>query len=289
MIPKRIIQTWKTKKVPGEFRSYQKRLRKLNPDYEFLLFTDEEVIEFVKTEYPQYFDAFSAFPEFIYKVDLFRLLAVHKLGGIYLDLDVYPVKAFDEVLRYDCVFPQESVNANPYFALKFGMTECIGQYAFGSIADHPFLLACVENICRAALDAGYTYMPTDEAFTNYSLYVGETLQGFVHKQRVLYTSGPGMVTRTFLEKPESRNGMKILYVHNNDTSMNISGCFGPYGVHRTTGEWVHWNSRLGRSFIRILLNIALRRRLVAIKKFSEAVFTDDIQRYERIVPGAGNQ
>lgn len=89
MIPKRIIQTWKSRKIPVEFRRYQKQIRKLNTDYEYLLFTDEDVNDFIAAEYPQFFEAFDSCSEFIFKADLFRLLAVHKLGGFYLDLDVF--------------------------------------------------------------------------------------------------------------------------------------------------------------------------------------------------------
>lgn len=275
MIPKRIIQTWKTKEIPREFRSYHKRLRKLNPDYEFLLFTDEEVIDFVENEYPQYFDAFNALPEFICKTDLFRLLAVYKLGGIYLDLDVNPLRSFDDLCEHECVFPSGGPELNAYFAAEFGMLEKIGQYAFAARAGHPFLIACVENICRAALDPEYVRMPDEKLLASSSTNPRTAMSEVVHFQKVLFTSGPGMVTRTYIEQPQCRKGVKILYAYNAATRMNLPFSFGPYAVHRMTGSWLS-GSRLKKLIFRLAMSVYARRRSKLVKETAKAVFSDEL-------------
>ena len=277
MIPKRIIQTWKTREIPREFRGYQKSLRELNPDYEFMLFTDEEVVEFVAREYPQYLDAFNAFPEIIYKVDLFRLLAIHKLGGIYLDLDVYPVKPFDELLDHECVFPFESQHNHSYFAARYGVYDCIGQFAFAAKAGHPFLLACVENICQAALNPDFAAMPPDDLLNGTTPMLRTQLSTIKYSERVLYASGPAMVTRTFVENLKARYGVEIIFVHNEATGMKFWHCFGQYGVHRVTGSWWKKNSLL----VRLIYRIHLRRKIKMLAENSRQEFVTGLQSIER--------
>lgn len=267
MIPKRIIQTWKSKQVPREYRKYQKRLRELNPDYEFLLFTDEEVTEFVETEYPQFLDAFNSFPEIIYKMDLFRLLAVHKLGGIYLDLDVYPLRSFDSLLEHDCVFPFEGQVGKAWFYANYGVAETIGQYAFAAKAGHPFLLACAEKIRGIACKEEPLIMPSREELAMSSLYLASSLDTVYKEQSVIFSTGPGLVTRTYLEQPESHGEMKILSVRNTNTDMHIWFCFGPYAVHRMGGEW-RYDKGLFAKIVSLMSFIMFKRRVAVVKKYS---------------------
>lgn len=231
MIPKRIIQTWKSRELPRRYRAFDRRLRKLHPDYEFRFFTDEEIAEFVRREYPECREGFDALPDIISKVDLFRLLAVHKLGGFYLDIDVRMRRSLDGLLDHACIFPFERY-ADPYFAAVFGTIEVMGQFAFGARAGHPFLKACADNICRASLDPEFLNLPTEAQLASLPPMFGNA-----HSFRILYTAGPGMVTRTFIESPESREDVKILSAVDRKDGRKVKFCFGTYGIHHMTGSW----------------------------------------------------
>ena len=51
-------------------------------DYEYKFF-DEDLENFVKNTFPQYYEFFSEFSHKIQKIDFFRYLAVYHFGGFY--------------------------------------------------------------------------------------------------------------------------------------------------------------------------------------------------------------
>jgi hypothetical protein len=60
-IPRRIIQTDKSRDLPLLARAATMNLRLLNPDFEYLFFDDSEVEEFIDTEFPQYRPVINSF------------------------------------------------------------------------------------------------------------------------------------------------------------------------------------------------------------------------------------
>ena len=56
-------------------------------DHDYRLWDDETIDDFVKNNYPQYYEVFNSFPLKILKVDFTRPLLLHKYGGIYGDMD----------------------------------------------------------------------------------------------------------------------------------------------------------------------------------------------------------
>lgn len=237
-IPARIIQTWKSKQLPGRYRKYQSRLRELNPNFEFLLFTDQEIAAFVQDEYPEFQDTFENIPTIISKTDLFRLLAVHKLGGFYLDLDVLLTRPLEALRKESCVFPFER-QADPFFCVTYGQIECLGQFAFAATAGHPFLMACMENIRRALSDRQWANLPPPEVTATFLATFGS--------QRMLeiyYTTGPVIVTRTYAERPDLNGSIKVIRAFNQDTEKFEKWCFGLYGIHAMEGSWKPANGPL---------------------------------------------
>ena len=53
-IPRRIIQTDKSRELPLLARAATMNLRLLNPDFEYVFFDDAQVEDFIDTEFPQY-------------------------------------------------------------------------------------------------------------------------------------------------------------------------------------------------------------------------------------------
>lgn len=230
-IPQRIIQTWKSRTLPRRYRRFQKKLRKLHPEWDVQLFTDDEMHAFVREEYPQYVEAYEALPNVVCQTDLFRILAVHKLGGFYCDLDVLFVKPLDELREHACVFPFQS-NSDAYFAALFRSIDCIGQYAFGAEAGHPFLIACADAIARSVLDPEWALVPNDEAMATLFTPLEPP-----HALPIYYTSGPSVITRAFIENPEARAGVKLLSAFDQENNRKLYYCFGPYAVHAMHGTW----------------------------------------------------
>ena len=108
-IPKIIIQTWKNKTLPDKCINYVQSVKEKNPDYEYLFFDDEGIESFLKTEYPHYYETYKKLPIKIQKIDFFRYIAVYHFGGFYLDLDMFCLKSFDELLQYEIIFPVDDI------------------------------------------------------------------------------------------------------------------------------------------------------------------------------------
>lgn len=97
-IPKQIVMTWKDANLP---KFVFENLKKLNPEFEILLFTDKEVIKFLANHYgTAYVDFFKALRFGKYKADFFRYCYLYQKGGFYLDVDLEPTRPikdyFDE-------------------------------------------------------------------------------------------------------------------------------------------------------------------------------------------------
>ena len=100
---------------------YSRNWRRLNPDYDVLLFDDELCRRFLLTHFSQeYVDLF----EFLYdgpiKADFWRVCVVFVHGGLYVDADVEPLVPLHEFLESDVDFvtcTSYGPNFNPIFIL----------------------------------------------------------------------------------------------------------------------------------------------------------------------------
>src|SRR2546423_15609124 len=112
-IPRRIIQTDKSRDLPLLARAAAMNLRLLNPDFEYLFFDDAQVEEFIDAEFSQYRPVFDAFDTRIQRSDLFRYLAVYHFGGSYFDTDVLLASGPADLLKFSCVVPLEHLSFAP--------------------------------------------------------------------------------------------------------------------------------------------------------------------------------
>jgi mannosyltransferase OCH1-like enzyme len=91
MIPKIIIQTWKTKKLPNNFKKWSLTWKTHNPDFTFMFFDDNDCYKFIYKHYQEYINLYESLSN-IEKADIFRYLALHYYGGIYVDIDTICLK-----------------------------------------------------------------------------------------------------------------------------------------------------------------------------------------------------
>ena len=79
--------------------------KKQFPDYKFILWNDKNDIDnFIKTNYKEHWNLYSAFPFHIMRIDFARLCILHKHGGIYADMDVFCYKNFQHILTKEAYF-----------------------------------------------------------------------------------------------------------------------------------------------------------------------------------------
>jgi len=224
-IPKRIVQTDKIAPQSLRIRAMVSNIRLLHPDYEYLFFDNEAVEKFIDREFPQYRGVFDAFRIPIQRYDFFRYLAVYKYGGFYFDMDVLLASNVSGLLEFGCVFPFEGLTFSRYLRSQHKMDWEIGNYAFGAAPGHPFIGAIIENCVRAQKDPSW---------------VKPMLRGLPPLLKpefsVLYSTGPGLATRTLAENPDLAKKVMVLFPQD-VCDLDNWNRFGDIGVHLMVGSW----------------------------------------------------
>ena len=68
-IPRILIQTWKTNKLPEKCEKFVDELKRLHPDYNYKFFTDNDIYQFLKDNYEEYLKTYDKLPLTIQKID----------------------------------------------------------------------------------------------------------------------------------------------------------------------------------------------------------------------------
>ena len=99
-VPKIVHQTWKSTLLPSPYREWRDECIKLNPGWDFKLWTDEDNRELVKLHYPFFISVYDSYDLNIKRIDAARYFMLHRFGGVYMDLDMTCLqpfgKAFDQ-------------------------------------------------------------------------------------------------------------------------------------------------------------------------------------------------
>jgi mannosyltransferase OCH1-like enzyme len=102
MIPKNIFQSWYTRDLPLLIQKRINIMKEANPDYEYKLYIDAEMDDFVNTEYKgEIADCYNKLNLIVAKVDFWRYLILYKYGGVYLDMDSHISVPLNEFIRSD--------------------------------------------------------------------------------------------------------------------------------------------------------------------------------------------
>jgi mannosyltransferase OCH1-like enzyme len=225
-IPRRIIQVWgKSTDLPLLAKAAMTNVRLLHPDFEHLFFDDARIEEFIDGEFPEYRPVFDSFSARIQGYDLFRYLAVYRLGGFYFDTDVLLASRLEDLLGLSCVFPFEHLSIHRVLSEQYGMDWEIGNYAFGAAAGHPFLEAIIKNCVQAQRSPEWA-----------EGMMKSIPRIFRDEYFVQNTTGPTLVSRTLAEYPGARDQVTVLFP-NDVRDPNSWFRFGNYGVHLQAGSW----------------------------------------------------
>jgi mannosyltransferase OCH1-like enzyme len=249
-IPRRIIQTWKSRDLPPLARAGAANLRLLHPDWEYRFFDDDEVRRFVAQEFPRYQAVFDSFPRAIQRFDFFRYLTVFRFGGFYFDLDVLLWQGLADLSRHQCVFPFEELTLNRYLRKHHGIDWEIGNFGFGAAAEDPFLGAVIENCVKAQQDQAWVRP-----------MVAGIPRAFRPEFHVLNSTGPGLVTRTLAENSAAAKNVTVLFPEDVCDSRNWHR-FGNYGIHLMDGSWRGRGNVLWRKLALVWEEWTRRRLLV---------------------------
>lgn len=88
----------------------QQSWRKTFPDYQYILWNDESMGEFMKVNYPEFYPIYASYTKNIYRVDAARYFILYTYGGIYADMDFEVCRPFMHLVPTDKV----SIVESPY-------------------------------------------------------------------------------------------------------------------------------------------------------------------------------
>ena len=80
-IPKIFHQSWKSAELPTKFKRWSNSCRAKHPDWEWVLWTDEDNYQLVRTYFPWLEETYATLPGPIYKADVARNLYMYMFGG----------------------------------------------------------------------------------------------------------------------------------------------------------------------------------------------------------------
>lgn len=124
MIPKKIHYCWfGGKPLPDNYKRFIEGWKNLMPDYEIILWNEENAPmeeKYLKRAY--------AHKKWANLSNFVRLHAVYQQGGIYLDTDVEVVKTFDPLLQHSC-----------FFGYQVASEESVNNAIFGAEKNHWFI------------------------------------------------------------------------------------------------------------------------------------------------------
>ena len=133
LIPKIIHQTYKTDQIPEHWKEGQQRCIDLHPDYQYILWTDEMALNFIKEEFPWFLDTFQSYKYPIQRADAMRYFVLLSYGGVYIDLDDGCQRPLDPLLRVPAFLRKTS---------PLGVSNDV----MGFVPRHPFLLKVIKNL-----------------------------------------------------------------------------------------------------------------------------------------------
>jgi hypothetical protein len=218
LIEKNIIQTWKSDKIPSKYENLINSIKKYNPDYKYMFFTDNDIEVFLKKKYYHYYKTYLKLPLKIQRIDFFRYIAIYHYGGFYLDLDVLCLKSFDDLLQHECIFPVDEIisdqmckNKRYVYFCKKNTRFLLGQYAFAAMSNDAFIKTLIDNI-------------HNNIDTIVKSYDKRNFEDYVY-----ITTGPDYVTKEYIKYKDKQ---KIHILQNGKRQY-----FGDYAKHEYFGTW----------------------------------------------------
>lgn len=97
-IPKVLHQTWKNASPPPWLAQLRESWLRNHPGWRHRLWTDEDLRRFIAEQTPGFLAAYDAYPEPICRVDAARYVILHRLGGLFVDLDFECLRPADPLL-----------------------------------------------------------------------------------------------------------------------------------------------------------------------------------------------
>lgn len=152
-IPKIIHYMWIDKNTPYENvplpdknQKYLKTWKEHNPDYVFMYWSGKNILEIIKSHFPEYEQFYKSIKANISKCDFARFIIVYIFGGLYTDVDFYCVKPISQLLTCNSYFIFEPHEHSDQQGQEYQLFNGF----FGAHKNNEFVLGWIRTI--ASLD-----------------------------------------------------------------------------------------------------------------------------------------
>jgi mannosyltransferase OCH1-like enzyme len=177
-IPKIIHQTWKTNHLPDNFEKWSAEIKRLHPDWEYKLWTDEDNRDFIKENYSWFLDTYDNYDKNIKRVDAVRYFILYHYGGVYIDMDMTTLKNLDPIMEDGtAIFGYQLSDKNKDGSIANAFMACPPKHSLFKILIYNLFFKRNEDV----LDA------TGPKYLTYTIrnYLGDDV--IVYEMPVIYT------------------------------------------------------------------------------------------------------
>jgi hypothetical protein len=231
MIPKIINQT-----APADSSKWhplwhrcQQSWKENFPEFEYRLWTDDDINNLIKEHYPQYWGMYQQFPVHIMKIDFVRFAIMHHVGGIYADMDYYCYQNFYDDLSHPVYLVE-----NPYG------NDPIENSLMCSESGHDFWIHCMDMVVDRF---NYVKHRKPDLLENIKIISSDRNYGLkLRPYLVFYIAGTNLIASAYRAKMNDPdvNTLSALYYNNCDISYDPS--YRAKHIH--TGLWGEENQQL---------------------------------------------
>lgn len=151
-IPRNIIQTVPDKtKVSNEIKENMLKLKHMNPNWNYYLYDDNEIMSFITSNYPELLPSYLKINHAYgpARADFFRYLIVFHIGGVYLDSKSGIIKPLDDILLPSDTFVfQLSGNYVHPVDIKYFNGKELNQWFIVSTARNPIIKKVIDDMLK---------------------------------------------------------------------------------------------------------------------------------------------
>lgn len=185
-----IIQHHPTKNLPKKYQKLSNKVKELNPNFNYLLFDDKEIINIIHNNFYEYLPTTNNLIHTESKYNFYKLLLVYHLGGIYLSFDIELYQSFSDLNFDKVIFPLQFTNIENLVLQPQGYQILLGNYFFYAPKKHPFIKKIIDNIVANP----------HNIYTNFNL-----------ERYIFYTTGPVIITQTYIDY-KNKNEIELLSI-----------------------------------------------------------------------------
>jgi mannosyltransferase OCH1-like enzyme len=106
-IPKIIHQVWindtflgnPKKNIPDKWNKAIELWKTNHPDWIYILWTDDTILSYLNDYHPDFVEHYKNYEYLIQRADMIRYFILYDYGGVYCDLDMYPIKNIESMIK----------------------------------------------------------------------------------------------------------------------------------------------------------------------------------------------